>query len=219
MPMKQHSRTTSRIYPSGESTYRHFDLAVWPAFVEWRTSCVAVLDQVVPKSSLLRKTVDELNGLGNEPSKVEFGVAFLRSVKKELEAGLLDSFARQVEAEVLSDFLDQAMAALANVGDEPNYIAAAIIAGASLERSLRAVCVSLLPEEPTTKANGSPLGMAALIESLKKRQVVTELQAKELRAWAALRNHAAHGEFDAFDRSQADSMVGGIVRFVTEFSK
>ena len=57
MPMKQHSRQTSYNVLSGESTYHHYNLASQPEFVEWRTSCIAVLDQVVPQGSLLRKTV------------------------------------------------------------------------------------------------------------------------------------------------------------------
>jgi hypothetical protein len=60
MPMQKHSERMSYNYVSGESRYRHYDLARWPAFVEWRTSCIAVLDQIVQPSSLLRKTVDAL---------------------------------------------------------------------------------------------------------------------------------------------------------------
>ena len=219
MPMKSHSRQTSYNMLSGQSTYRHYDLASRPEFIEWRTSCIAVLDQVVPESSLLRKTVDALDTLGSEPEKVEFLVGFLKSVRKELESGSLDSLAMQIEAEVLSDYLDQALAVLAGGRDEPNHIAAAVIAGASLERCLRTLCEALSPPEPTKNEKGASLGMTALIESLKKRSAFNELQAKELRAWAALRNAAAHGNFSEFNRDQVDSMVGGIVRFVTESAR
>ena len=65
MPMKPHSRQTSYNMISGESTYHHYNLASKPEFIEWRTSCIAVLDQVVPQSSLLRKTVDSLHTLGS----------------------------------------------------------------------------------------------------------------------------------------------------------
>ncbi len=47
IPMKPHSRVTSSNSITGEKTYRHFNLASWSEFVEWRTSCIAVLDQVV----------------------------------------------------------------------------------------------------------------------------------------------------------------------------
>jgi hypothetical protein len=219
MPMKPHSRQTSYNMLSGESTYRNYNLASKPEFIEWRTSCIAVLDQVVPGTSLLRKTIDNLHALGNEPANIEFMIGFLRSVRKELEAGSLDSLAMAIEAEVLSDYLEQASAVLAGARDEPNHIAAAVIAGASLERCLRALCHALSPPEPTINDKGAYLGMTALIDSLKKRTAFNELQAKQLRAWAALRNAAAHGNFAEFDREQVESMVAGVLRFVTEHAK
>lgn len=219
MPMKQHSRQTSFNMISGERTFQHYNLASQTEFIEWRTSCIAVLDQAVPQTSLLRKTVDGLHGLTSEPTRIEFLLGFLRSVRKEIEAGSLDSLALAIEAEVLSDYLEQASSVLAGARDEPNHIAAAVIAGASLERSLRTICCSLQPPEPTANDKGAPLGMAALIDSLKRRSVFNELQAKELRAWAALRNAAAHGQFAEFNRDQVESMVTGVLRFVTEHTR
>jgi hypothetical protein len=177
------------------------------------------LDQVVPQSSLLRKTVDSLHTLSSEPTKIEFMTGFLRSVRKEVEAGSLDSLAMQIEAEVLSDYLEQASAVLVGARDEPNHIAAAVIAGASLERCLRTLCSAQSPVEPTVNDKGAHLGMSTLIDSLKRRGIFNELQAKELRTWATLRNHAAHGSFSEFTRVQVESMVTGVLRFVTEHAK
>lgn len=219
MPMMQHSRQTSFNIISGQSTYHHYNLASHPEFVEWRTSCIAVLDQIVPASSLLRKTVDGLHALSSEPGKIEFMVGFLKSVRRELELGSLDSLAMQIEAEVLSDYLEQASSVLAGSRTEPSHIPAAVIAGASLERCLRRLCDSQTPAEPTVNGNGAPLGMTSLIDALKRRNVYNELQAKELRAWAALRNSAAHGAFSDFTREQVESMVSGVLRFVTEHTR
>ena len=41
-----------------------------------------------------------------------------------------------------------------------------------------------------------------------------EIQAKQLRAYAAIRNAAAHGEFTEFTRSQVETMVAGITQFI-----
>lgn len=219
VPMTQHSRQKSSNALTGANTYQHYQLASIPEFYEWRTSCIAVLDQVVPSSSLLRTFVNGLHKRQNEPSQVDAIVGFLRSVRKELEASSLDSLALQIEAEVLSDYLDQASAVLAGDRDEPNHIAAAVIAGASLERCLRTLCGTLSPPEPTSNDKGAPLGMSALIDALKRRAAFNELQAKELRAWAALRNAAAHGQFSDFNRQQVETMVAGVVRFVTQSSR
>ena len=217
--MRQHSRIASQNVLSGETRYRHYDLASWPEFVEWRTSCIAVLDHVVPPASLLRKTVDSWHSLNNEPSKVEFATAFLKSVKKELIAGSLGSLAHQIEAEVLADYLGQAESLIAGSRNGAEHVAAAVVAGAALERCLRVLCASLTPQELTVNDKGAPIGMTAIIDSLKRRQAYNELQAKELRAWAAIRNAAAHGEFDSFTRDQVNNMISGIARFLREHAQ
>ncbi len=214
IPMRQHSRIAASNYLTGEKHYRHYNLASFPEFVEWRTSCIAVLDQVVPTTSLLRKTVDALNTLNNEPSKVEFAVAFLRSVRKELERGSLDPLSMQIEAAVLTDYMAQASALFAENAQELTHIPAAVLAGASLERALRTLCEGLSPAEPVVNDRGDFLGMTALIDALKRRQLFNELQAKQLRAWGAIRNSAAHGKFEEFTRHQVEQMLSGVSEFL-----
>ena len=78
------------------------------------------------------------------------------------------------------------------------------------------MCGALEPPEPVHSAKGAPLAMMALIDALKKRVAFNEVQAKELRAWAGVRNSAAHGHFSEFTRAQVESMVSGVLRFVTD---
>lgn len=215
IPMRQHSKPTAH-YPNGEKSYRHYDLASWPEFVEWRTSCIAVLDQAVPIGSLLRKTVESFHTLSSEPSKLEFAVAFLRSVKKEIENGSFDALVLQIEATVLTDYMAQASALLDETKENLTHVSAAVLAGASLERSLRILCTQLEPPEPVVNDRDGFLGMGALIDSLKRRQVFNELLAKQLRAWAAIRNSAAHGKFDEFSRHQVEQMLDGISHFLAQ---
>lgn len=217
LPMQQHSRLAASNPLTGEKAYRHYTLARLPEFVEWRTSCAAVLDQVVPQASILRKTVDHFPQLGDEPEKVQTGVAFLRSIKTELEKGSLDAIALQIENEILSDYLGQAEGILNEPEGGLGHVAAAVLAGASLERALRSMCLALVPEEPVNNEKGDHLGMTALIDSLKRRQAFNEVQAKQLRAWAGIRNSAAHGKFEEFTRHQVEQMVEGVVAFIARF--
>ncbi len=219
IPMRQHSRIATSNYLTGEKHYRHYDLASFPEFVEWRTSCIAVLDQVVPSGSLLRKTVNSFDTLSNEPSKVEFAVAFLRSVRKELERGSLDALAVQIEASVLTDYMAQASALLYEGEKDLTYAPAAVLAGASLERALRMICEGLCPIEPVLNDRGEFHGMSALVDALKRRQVFNELQAKQLRAWAAIRNSAAHGRFGEFTRHQVEQMLTGVSEFLARHTQ
>ena len=216
IPIHQHTRVTPASFITGEEKLHHYNLASYPQFVEWRTSSIAILDQAVPVGSLLRKTVDGFHTLTNEPGEVQFAVSFLRAVRKELARGSLDSLALRIEATVLTDYMVQASALLAETKEEATHIPAAVLAGASLERSLRTLCQALEPPEPVTNERYGFLGMGALIEALKRRQTFNELQAKQLRAWAAIRNSAAHGKYDEFSRHQVEQMVEGIGVFLAQ---
>ena len=52
---------------------------------------------------------------------------------------------------------------------------------------------------------------------LKKAGVFNELRAKQLRAWADVRNNAAHGEFDQFQRADVEQMIQGISNFLADY--
>jgi len=57
----------------------------------------------------------------------------------------------------------------------------------------------------------------ALIASLKKRGIFNEIVAKQLRTWASIRNSAAHGAFEEFNKIQVESMVAGIESFLMQY--
>lgn len=217
IPFTSHSRWTGGNFLTGESHYQDYQLVSLSEWVAWRTSCVAVLDQVVRAESVLRPSVIGFVDLDNKPSTRERAVGFLKAVRRELEAGSLNSLTVAIEAELLADYLCQAETLLADQAQSFTFAAAAVVAGAALERSLRSICDGLTPPEPIHDAKGGQLALNGLVEALKRRQVFNELQAKELRAWSALRNHAAHGQFDEFSRDQVDAMLQGVRRFMTAY--
>ena len=59
--------------------------------------------------------------------------------------------------------------------------------------------------------------MNGLIDDLKKSNYFNEAVAKQLRAWTAIRNHAAHGEFEEFTRQQVENMIPGINNFLANY--
>lgn len=58
--------------------------------------------------------------------------------------------------------------------------------------------------------------MNPLIDDLKKAGVFNELKAKQLRSWADVRNKAAHGEFDQFNRTDVEQMMIGVTNFLAD---
>ncbi|PHR22568.1 MAG: DUF4145 domain-containing protein [Desulfotalea sp.] len=180
---------------TGESRYKHYKDVSWSEFVEWRTSCSTVLDQVVHKNSIHRKSVESFRELGNGIGHQEYGLSFLKSIKDDLEHGFLDNLATEIEAEVTADYMGQAEQLLhEGTAGKFAHAPAAVLTGAVLEKALKTICTQLDPPEPLTK-NGFFIMLNALIDILKKRGVYNELMAKQLRAWVAIRNDAAHGNF------------------------
>jgi len=214
LPLVQKRRATSHNVRTGESRYEHYNDVSWSEFVEWRTSCSSVLDQVVPHNSIHRKSVESFGNLENGIGHQEYGISFLKSIKEDLEHGFLDDLATEIEAEVTADYMGQAEQLL-NEGIAGKYahVPAAVLTGAVLEKTLKTICTQLEPPEPLTK-NGFFIKLNTLIDILKKRGVYNELMAKQLRAWAAIRNDAAHGNFEEFTKEQVENMLSGVNIFL-----
>jgi hypothetical protein len=44
-----------------------------------------------------------------------------------------------------------------------------------------------------------------------------ETKAKHLRAWAAIRNDAVHGDFDKFTKQDVEGMLKGVAEFLADY--
>lgn len=183
-------------------------------FITYRTSSTTLLATLIPEEHILFKTVQSVLGWEVTDTSVVAINSVLRAVKDDLSNGFLDDVADRIEAEISGDYLTQAEALLKE-GRTGNYdhIPAAVLAGAVLEKSLRSLCDKQTPPIPIHN-NGEPKTLNPLIDDLKKAGVFNELKAKQLRAWADIRNKAAHGEFAAFDRHDVETMIAGISSFL-----
>jgi hypothetical protein len=200
----------------GPST--HVTNVGWPQFVEWRTNCVTLLDNIIPANSIHRSTVDHFRTLANKPDALEFGISFLKSIQNDLENEFLGNLYMEIEAELSADYLGQAEFLLTEgTSGKHEHIPAAVLAGAVLEKNLKTLCQQQTPPIDIVNDKGKSLMLNALIDSLKKRNVFNEVQAKQLRAWADIRNSAAHGDFEDFTKDQVAIMLNGIQNFISNY--
>jgi hypothetical protein len=207
----------SENWVTGKTTSRQVETVDWLKFVEWRTNCTSLLDQMVPISSVHRDTAMQFNRIKNNRSSLQFGIQFLKAIAEDFDQGFMDDIGTQIEAEIASDYLNQAkMLVLSDLNEHISSAPAAVLSGAVLEKWLRSMCAQLSPPEPTTLDNGKPLTMNPLIEVLRKRGAFNELMAKHLRAWSDIRNCAAHGRFEEFTTEQVKLMVAGISSFLAQ---
>jgi len=213
-PPTRHSRVSGQLLQIGDG-YMQLDAE---KFVEWRTKVATLLALVVPKGHAHRPAVEELPKLQEAYQLVQQALSLLLGIKDDLENGFLDDMAAAIEAEIACDYMGQAEQLL-DEGQRGKFdhVPAAVLAGAVLEKALRTLCQQQLPPIPVKTPKGDHKTLNPLIDDLKKAGVFNEAKAKILRAWADIRNLAAHGEFAQFRRTDVEAMIAGINQFLADY--
>jgi len=180
----------------------------------WYLNYLSLLDQIIHPRSVHRKLLEETESYV-EASDLNICLSRLKGLKDDFQKGFLGDLGLEIEAAIAADYMGQAEQLLAE-GQSGKYdhVPAAVLAGAVLEKSLRTLCDKQSPSISTVNNNGKPLTLTPLIDVLKKNNVFNEVTAKHLKAWADIRNSAAHGQFDEFNRSDVDRMIQGINDFL-----
>jgi len=194
-------------------------------FIAWQVKCITLLSQVIPSGNQGWGLFEELRQQ-DEPNKVDWihraklnrVMAYLKAIKSDFEGGFLKDLQLEIESEIAVDYMGQAEHLLAEgTTGKYDHVPAAVISGAVLEKALKTLCSKQNPPISTIKPNNEPLTLNPLIDELKKAGVFNELKAKQLRAWADIRNQAAHGEFEKFNRSDVELMIKGIENFLADY--
>jgi len=181
----------------------------------WHLNYLSLLDQIIPPRSVHQKLLDETQILSYPPDYLNTRISHLKGLKDDFQKGYLGDLGLEIESAIAADYMGQAEQLLAEgQSGQYDHVPAAVLAGAVLEKSLRTLCDNQSPSISTVNNNGQPLTLAPLIDVLKTNNLFNELTAKQLRAWADIRNSAAHGDFDKFKRSDVDLMIQGINIFL-----
>ena len=136
----------------------------------------------------------------------------LDAFSAHLEDGLVAGISPRCQAEldVVSDLLEQANILLSNAKVHP--AAPAVLVGATLEEFLR----TWIEEDGLTLGNKRP-GIDAYAKVLREADLINKQDVKDITAWAGIRNHAAHGDWDEVaDRSRIKLMLEGVNFFIRQ---
>jgi hypothetical protein len=127
--------------------------------------------------------------------------AVLLAAKEDYEGGYLNKLRHLIQAEVFGSELEQADELLAS-----GYIsAAAVIAGVVLETGLREMCAD----------SGIEVGkLDRMNADLAKAGVYNKLTQKQITALTEIRNSAAHGKFEQFDKDDVSNMIRDVERIL-----
>ncbi len=188
-------------------TDEHLDHA---RYTQWNTQCLNLLSQIkTGKSVHFEKFLEEENkgykkhiksgreGQEYHSISVEifYKLAVLRALKEDVKSGNFFDEELLITADAFDSILGQAEYLL----DGGYKDAAAVLIGAVLESTLRKLC------DKNGVTYGDNPKMNSLNDSLKDK-AYNALIHKQIIAWADLRNNAAHGHFDKYDKRQVQDM-------------
>lgn len=194
---------------------------IWYCNVEdvaqWSTNCVTLLQQVLKPSSANVSVLELFRQQNTKKVAVSRCLGILKGLRSDFADGFLNLYSR-IESEITCDYLTQTEVLLeGGGGDKYDHIPAAVLLGAILENHLRSLCSRTDPPISVSKESGERKTLNPLIDDLKATGVYNELKAKQLRAWADIRNKAAHGNFEEFSRSDVSSMLQGVTSFLQDY--
>ncbi len=166
----------------------------------------AAIERLCPIGSVYR---NHLSNVVEEEGYVRFDIfkGTLRALLADYQNDRLQTFEQCMRQELFGDFLEMARYLL---NDEKLKDPAAVLAGGVLEQHLRKLCQvnGILPIPPKLDAVNSELA---------KNGVYAKLMQKQITAWAGLRNHAAHAEYDQYTAEQVQLMIDGIQHFMASY--
>ncbi len=156
------------------------------------------------------------SGLPGDKSKAgQYLAEILKSYIAHLESGLVRGLSpkRQAEIDVTSDFLDQAQGLLKSNKVHP--AAPAVLIGASLEEFLR----NWVEDVELSLGNKKP-SLDSYSSTLREAELITKQDAKDIAAWAGIRNHAAHGEWEELGGAERIRlMLDGVNLFMRKYGE
>ena len=143
--------------------------------------------------------------------EVDLGVQIIQNIKSEIENGYLNSIKSIVSSEIFNDFLEMAEHLLENDYKDP----AAVMIGSVLEEHLRQMCIK--NQIPTTiDKDGKSFNIKTnqLNIDLAKKGIYNKLEQKSVLANLDLRNKAAHGHYQEYDKVQVKAMLDFVKNFL-----
>ena len=141
----------------------------------------------------------------NDRVKAGLVVGIVKALKGDLEDGYLQTLPELVRAEMFENFNEMARHLL----EEGYKDAAAVIASVSLESHLHRLAVKHGIQLSQTGRDRSIKHKKAnqLNQELHKSGAYRLFDQKQLTVWLDLRNNAAHGKYDAYDKDQVSKLI------------
>ncbi len=196
------------------SRSQHDDVSDLPEteVIRFNTRARALIHRIGATNSAYVKQCEEIVNHGGFPGFMARRLAgVVDSLGADISAGFLETQRELIHGELFADFLEMAQHLLG----EGYKDASAVITGSSLEAHLRQLATKSGLEVQVGKGNNiSPKKADRLNSDLAKANIYSILDQKSITAWLDLRNKAAHGHYDQYDKAQVGLMISGVRDFI-----
>lgn len=171
--------------------------------------CIAAIERGAGRNSIYyRQAVGEPAMHPNTVHNLTGRIGIVQALLHDIQKGYFRSFEDLIHGELFGDFLEMADHLYTNGFKD----AAAVIAGSTLEAHLKQLCKKAAID---TEQNGRPKKTEMMNTELAGASIYLKLDQKNITAWLALRNKAAHGEYDKYDANQVGLLIQSIRDFIT----
>jgi hypothetical protein len=197
------------IPPGGRLTEANTRLMSRAQTMELTTSFAAAIERLARPKSAYAVTANRTLTIyrpGVDRALVDVASA-LCALRDDFAAGYLRTIEELVHADVFADFLEMGGELLAKGYKDP----AAVVAGSVLEEHLRKLATR---NQITVEIRGKPKKAETLNADLTRAEVYNKLEQKNVTAWLGLRNDAAHGHYDRYDKEQVESLIDNVRAFL-----
>ena len=208
------SRITQRFAELGEQVHHVMDESDSSnveirIFTSWGMSVLNLLTRVFGENSLQYEHFSEAYETARENDywSAQVCIGILESAKNDFENGYMFNVRTLVKAELGDEILEQAKGLL-----QGNYKdIACVLAGIALELAIKDLC-SRNKISTNDRSKAEQLNI-----ELRKAEIYNESMRKQVTAWIALRNHAAHGEWNEYNQADVKNLIDGVERFMGEY--
>lgn len=146
-----------------------------------------------------------------QPSSAKRGIGILKAVKDEIEKGWLNTTRGLISADIFGDLIEMAEHLLEENYKDP----AAVLIGSALEQHLKMLAIDNKVETTyENKGKQVPKKADVLNADLVKANVYTKIDQKSITSWLGIRNDAAHGKFDEYNKEQVQFMIIAVSEFM-----
>jgi hypothetical protein len=174
-----------------------------------QTRALAAISRTAGKNSVYYDKADSiLSEKDHSYNHLAGIIGVAESLLYDAKAGYLKSLEELIHADIFSDFLEMAMHLIKNGYKD----AAAVMAGSTLEAHLKQLAQK---HSIDLEHNGRPKKADQINSELVKATAYSKLDQKNVTAWLGLRNNAAHGQYEEYDKQQVNLFISSIQDFIT----